>query len=101
MQEYNDYNRTNLWYEHKGNFIEACLADMQTLSQEARRTWIVAISHGYQLLVEDSRRRQFNSIFLNNFSDFFYKNIEQRPELAQLINYPLIDTTIKSVFDVI
>ena len=101
MQESHDYERKQLWYEHKVNFIAACLTDMQTLSQEARRTWIVAIAHGYQLLVGDGRRNIYDMTFIINFSNFFYKNIEQRPELAKLIEYGLVDSTIKSVFDAI
>lgn len=95
MQVCRDQARKKPWYEAKQRFILECFKDTEKITKEVRRTWIVAVTSGYQKLVEDLRRGCYNPVFLNDFSNFFYKNIELRPEFAGLIAYDLVDSTIK------
>ena len=95
MQECRDQERKKSWYEAKQRFILECFKDAPTITKEVRRTWIVAVTLGYQKLVEDLRRGCSNPKFLSDFSNFFYKNIEHTPEFSGLIAYHLVDSTIK------
>ncbi len=95
MQECKDHTRKKSWHEAKQRYILECLKDPTVISKEIERSWIVAVTLGYQKLVEDIRLGCYNRTFINDFSNFFYKNIDERPELAELIAYRLVNSTIK------